>query len=149
MSAPPAGPPLINLLGRAKHAFTTDFDARLANSEFCALSLAHSANVMRHLGDGPLRQAEIVDRCGVTKQAVSQQIVHLERNGYVEVSPDPKDQRARLISLTDKGVRAQEFVLATFDEIERDWAGLIGTRDAAGLRRALTALLDRVGQQGC
>lgn len=136
-------PPLVNLLGRCRDAFEVEFDRRIETSEFSALSLAHSKNVLRHLGAGPLRASQIVDQCEVSKQALSQQIVHLERNGYVEVRPDPCDQRARLVTLTTKGERAQQFVHQTFEEIEHDWAELIGTRDAASLRRVLTKLIDR------
>ena len=83
--------PLVNLLARAQASFVADFETRLRDSEIEGLSLAHSANVLRHLSEGPRRAREIVDRCGVTKQAVSQQIAHLERNGYVAVEPDAQD----------------------------------------------------------
>ncbi|MFV0458232.1 MAG: MarR family winged helix-turn-helix transcriptional regulator [Actinomycetales bacterium] len=142
--------PLVALLNVAKDRFNAAFDARLAESQFCALSLAHSRNVLRYLGDGPCRASQIVSRCGVSKQAVSQQIVQLEANGYLTSAPDPSDQRARMLTLTDKGRQAQQFVIATFAEIEQDWAGLIGQRDAAALRRALTKVAERVpGRSGC
>lgn len=134
-------PPLVHLLARAQAAFLADFDARLHASEIEGLSLAHSSNVLRHLSDGPRRAREIVDRCGVTKQAVSQQIAHLERNGFVEVSRDEADQRARIVSLTAKGECAQAIVHRLFDEVEEGWAERIGEGDVTALRHSLTALL--------
>lgn len=145
----PGSTPLVGLLSRCKDLFTAEFDARLARSEFAALSLAHSNNVLRHLGEGPRRASQIVTQCRVSKQAVSQQIVHLEKNGYVDVVPDPADQRARLLNLTPKGERAQRFVLRTFVEIEHDWAALIGVRDAASLRRVLTKVVERSATRPC
>jgi DNA-binding MarR family transcriptional regulator len=139
--APETGLPLVSLLRRAEDAFIAEFDHRVAASEFCALSLAHSRNVLRHLGDGPLRASQVVERCGISKQAVSQQIAHLERNGYLTVAVDPTDQRARILTLTEKGVRAQCLVRRLFADIERDWAERIGADDAAALRRALGAVL--------
>lgn len=111
LSSPLAGPcaggdgqpPLVNLIARAQASFVADFEARLRASEIEGLSLAHSTNVLRHLSEGPRRAREIVERCGVTKQAISQQIAHLERNGYVAVGRDDEDQRARIVSLTPKG----------------------------------------------
>lgn len=136
--------PLVSLLRLAKDAYTADFDARLAESDFCALSLAHSRNVLRHLQAGPRRASQFVADCGVSKQALSQQIVHLETNGYLIARPDPSDQRARVLELTDRGRAAQRYVLDTFAAIERDWAGTLGARDVASLRRVLTKLAEQL-----
>lgn len=144
--------PLAALLGRAERAFNAEFDRRIAASEFTALSLAHSRNILRHLGSGSIRASQITLLCEVSKQAVSQQIVHLERNGYLTVSPDPADQRARILTLTDKGARAQRLVKRLFVEIEADWVEAMGP-DGVPLRPSLTRLLELVsggpGHGGC
>lgn len=134
--------PLVGLLSRAHALFVADFEERLRESSYDQLSLAHSSNVLRHLADGPRRASHLVTQCGVTKQAVSQQIAHLERNGYVAVCPDETDQRARLVALTVKGECAQELVRRLFTEVEDAWVARIGEGDAAALRRALTSVLD-------
>lgn len=132
--------PLVALMNRGAIRFAAEFDARLRDSEFCSLSLAHSHNVLRHLGAGPRRASALVGLGNVSKQALSQQIAQLERDGYVEALPDPSDARARLLTLTPKGERAQALVHALFVEIEEDWAAQIGSEDVAALRRVLTAL---------
>ena len=134
--------PLVGLLSRAHALFVADFEERLRESSFDQLSLAHSSNVLRHLADGPRRASHLVTQCGVTKQAVSQQIAHLERAGYVAVCPDESDQRARLVALTAKGERAQDLVRRLFREVEDAWVARIGEADAASLRRALETLID-------
>lgn len=134
-------PPLVNLIARAQASFVADFEARLRASEIEGLSLAHSTNVLRHLSEGPRRAREIVERCGVTKQAISQQIAHLERNGYVAVGRDDEDQRARIVSLTPKGECAQAIVHRLFGEVEQEWAERIGQAQVASLRQTLTDLL--------
>lgn len=139
--------PLVALLGGAKDVFVADFERRLAASDFRGLSLAKSANVLRFLGQGPMRASQIVERCGVSKQAVSQQLAQLERDGYVAITSDPTDQRARLVALTEDGEAAQRFVHATFDQVEEQWAQQLGARDAATLRRVLTKVLAR--HPGC
>jgi DNA-binding MarR family transcriptional regulator len=141
--------PLPALLGRAERAFNTEFDRRIAVSEFTTLSLAHSRNILRHLGSGPIRASQITSLCEVSKQAVSQQIVHLERNGYLTVSPDPVDHRARILTLTDKGMRAQRLVKRLFVEIETEWVEAMGP-DGVPLRPSLTRLLELVsaGRRG-
>jgi len=139
--------PLVALLGSAETAFEAEFDRRLHEGNFCALSLAHSRNVLRHLADGPMRASAIVGRCGVTKQAISQQLVYLQRNGYVEITPDPTDQRARIVALTDKGRTAQCFVVRMFGEIEREWSEQVGSEALATTRAVLTKLAG--GKVGC
>lgn len=135
--------PLPALLAEAQTIFARDFDARLATSEFPALSLAHSRNVLRYLGDGPRRASAIAAEGGVSKQALSQQIAHLEHNGFLRVDPDPADARARLLCLTEKGERAQRLVRRLFVEIEDDWAATFGGTEVEVLRRVLTAALGR------
>lgn len=139
--------PLVGLLGRAHALFVAEFEERLRAEGLEQLSLAHASNVLRHLADGPRRASHLVTQCGVTKQAVSQQISHLERNGYVAVCPDESDQRARLVALTAKGECAHELVRRLFTEVEDSWVERIGEADAAALRRGLTEVLD--GDAGC
>ncbi|GAB2609137.1 MarR family winged helix-turn-helix transcriptional regulator [Pseudactinotalea suaedae] len=135
--------PLVSMLSRLEAAYLAEFDHRLRTSEFCSLSLAHSRNVLRHLGDGPQRASNLVELSGVTKQAISQQIVQLERVGLVRTEPDPADQRARLVVLTERGGRAMELVRKTFRDIEEDWGRHLGDGELAALRDRLGALLER------
>lgn len=141
--------PLPRLLAQAEAAFAADFDRRLRTSDFPTLSLAHSRNVLRHLADGPRRASAIAVECGVSKQALSQQIAHLEHSGLVATEPDPHDARARLVMLTASGVRAQQLVRRLFVDIEAEWAGEFGDDDLAALRRVLQAVLDRGRVRAC
>ena len=144
-----AGAPLVALLGTAHDRFANEVDARLRASTFCALSLAHSRNVLRHLMRGPLRASQLVSACDVTKQAISQQVAHLERNGYVAVTADSSDQRARLIALTDKGRAAQELVAEVLADVEREWAADLGDAQIDALRATLSGVISRSGPGSC
>lgn len=138
--------PLVSLLGRVKDEFEATFAQRLKDSEFDSLSLAHASNVLRHLHDGPQQASRIVGVCGVSKQAVSQQITHLQRNGYLTVRPHPTDHRARVLETTDKGQRARVLVERIFAEIEADWVASLGPEDGPELRRLLTRLAGTFGR---
>lgn len=132
--------PLPVLLSRAEAAFESEFEKRLADSDFGDISLAHSANVLRFLMDGPRRASQFVGACGVSKQAVSQQIAQLERRGYIAATADPGDHRARILALTDQGEAAQRRIRQIFVEVEESWGARLGARDAASLRRILEEL---------
>lgn len=133
--------PLVALLGRAEHLFEAEFDRRLRDTEFPTLSLAHSRNVLRHLAAGPRRASQLVTECDLTKQAISQQIAHLERGGFVRSEPDPTDHRARVLQLTEQGRRAQRLVHELFERIEGDWGEALGAEELAALRGLLVHLL--------
>lgn len=139
--------PLISLLGTVKGKFEAPLAQRLKASEFHTLSLAHAANVLRHLAEGPQQASRIVGACGISKQAVSQQVTQLERNGYLTVRPHPTDHRVRVLEATDKGHRAMVFVEQIFAEAEQEWAASLGPKDGPELRRLLTALAGRFGRQ--
>ncbi|MGN6723355.1 MAG: MarR family winged helix-turn-helix transcriptional regulator [Marmoricola sp.] len=141
---PGGNPPLSALLSRAEAMFLHEFEQRLVDSEFGDVSLSHSANVLRFLDAGPRRASQFIDACGVSKQAVSQQISQLEKRGYIVALPDPQDQRARLLALTERGAAAEAFVRQVFVEVEDSWAERLGARDAASLRRVLERLIDVV-----
>lgn len=145
----PAKAPLVALVAGVEAAFEAEFNRRMHASDMCALSLAHSRNVLRHLADGPKRASQLVELTGITKQALSQQIAYLADNEYVAVEPDPSDQRARTVALTDKGVEAQVRVKRYFVEIERDWARAVGPDNLATAREVLAALLVHQGRQPC
>lgn len=134
--------PFVSMLNRLEAAYLAEFDRRLRSSEFCSLSLAHSRNVLRHLDSGPQRASHLVELAGITKQAISQQVVQLERADLVRTVPDPADQRARLVVLTERGERAQALVRRTFADIEDDWARQLGSSEFAALREQLDALLE-------
>jgi len=141
--------PLPRLLAEAEALFALEFDRLVRGSEFPNLSLAHARNVLRHLGEEPRRASAIVADCGVSKQALSQQIALLAHDGLLTVHADPCDARARLLTLTPKGVDAQHLVHRLFRQIEDDWAADLGVDGLAAFRRALLTLLARRPVTGC
>jgi DNA-binding MarR family transcriptional regulator len=56
-----------------------------------------------HISAGDATTASLADHLGITKQAAAQLVEHLVSRGYVERLPDPRDRRARLLALTDRG----------------------------------------------
>ena len=83
------------------------------------------------------RLTELAERAGLTKQAVGEAANELERLGYVERLPDPKDKRAKIIKLTPSGLDACLTGRRIFAEIEREWAEEFGEELIASLREAV------------
>lgn len=127
--------PLVALLGEAHDALERAFNTRLQAAGFADVSLAHSRNVLRHLGeDGCGRASQLVERSGVSKQALSLQIAQLERAGYLETTSDPADRRARLVELTQRGAEAQRVVRDLLRDLDTEWRRQWG-EEAWGLVR--------------
>ncbi|MBE4736404.1 MULTISPECIES: MarR family winged helix-turn-helix transcriptional regulator [Streptomyces] len=88
---------------------------------------------------------DLAAHLGVTKQAASQLADELVRKGYVERRPHPRDARARLIVLTERGwacTRAAEEAAA---EVVAAWAEALG---GEGEVRALRDRLLRIAPYG-
>jgi DNA-binding MarR family transcriptional regulator len=90
--------------------------------------------------DGDQRCSALAARAGVDVSVASRQLAILERSGYVERRPDPRDGRASLFRLTALGAEA----LAGTRAVRADWAlsVLSGWDEDDALR--LTELLNRL-----
>ncbi len=90
--------------------------------------------------DGDQRCGALAARAGIDISVASRQLAVLERSGYVERHPDPRDGRAALFRLTAQGTEA----LAATRAMRADWAlTALSGWDEDDARR-LTELLDRL-----
>lgn len=108
----------------------------LAARGFPEIRPAHSA-VFRHIAPGGSRLTALAERAGMTKQSMAYLVDGLEAAGHVRSLPDPRDGRARLVTLTAKGEKVVAALLELGAEAEARLAERIGAKRAARLRRAL------------
>jgi len=118
-------------------------DRRLRTAGFPDVRPSHGTAFQVISADGS-RVTDLAARAGMTKQAMTELVAHLERAGYLDRGPDPADGRARLVRLTPKGWECTA-ARAIVGQIEAEWTELIGQRRMAGLRAGLEALSDAVG----
>ena len=90
--------------------------------------------------DGDQRCSALAARAGVDVSVASRQLAVLERTGYVERHPDPRDGRATLFRLTPQGTEA----LAATRAMRADWALAALSGWSEHDARRLTDLLDRL-----
>ncbi len=65
------------------------------------------SSVVPYIGKNGIRQAELVRRMGLTKQAVQQLVDDLQKVGIVERVSDPNDKRGKIVRFTEAGLAAQ------------------------------------------
>lgn len=94
----------------------------------------------QHIADRGSRVTELAELAQVSKPTVVYLVNDLERLGYAERVPDPADGRAKLVRLTERGVRAQEAAREVVAQVEEDWSHLLGPRDFTTLRSLLERL---------
>jgi DNA-binding MarR family transcriptional regulator len=118
-------------------------DARVRGQGFEDLRPAHGFAFSR-ISRGGATTADLADHLGVTKQAAAKLVEELVGKGYVRRRPHPRDARARLLELTERGRAATRAA----DEAAR--AAVAPWREALGEQRfgALVADLNRLAPEG-
>jgi len=69
---------------------------------------------------------EVAERAGVTKQAMGRLGTDLQEAGYIRVTGDPTDGRARRLELTEAGSKLMLDSLDVMADLEWRYAQLIG-----------------------
>ncbi|WP_173839725.1 MarR family winged helix-turn-helix transcriptional regulator [Mycolicibacterium rutilum] len=95
---------------------------------------------LRNVNSTGMRLTDLAEQARVTKQTAGALLDQLERSGYVVRSPDPNDARARLVTLSDKGMAVCRAAGEEIAKLEDEWRAHLGTRRFEQLREALLAL---------
>lgn len=136
------GPPLIGALLRMPvEVVRRRMLERLHDAGFTDFELGHT-RVLQYPGPQGQRPSELASQLGMSKQALNYQLGELERMGYLERRPDPDDQRARQVVLTDRGIAAGRVMREAVADLEAEWSGLLG-RERFDQLRALLRDLNR------
>lgn len=135
-----AAEPLIGPLLRVPlEAIRARMQQAVASAGYNDVGLAHFNILQAPTPDG-VRPTDLAARGQMTKQAANRLIRHLERSGYLRLEPDPTDQRARIVRLTERGWQLIATIRATVEEVEREWSRQLGPRRFEALRRTLQEL---------
>ncbi|MBI1379215.1 MAG: MarR family transcriptional regulator [Frankiales bacterium] len=101
---------------------------------------AHSA-VFAQISEDGSRLTELARGANMTPQAMGELVDELEDLGYVVRRPDPRDRRAKLITLTPRGRDCIAAGMLTIEGIEARLAEVLGERGHRQLRSLLRRLL--------
>lgn len=135
----PSTPNVARALFMASRAHAATVVARLAQRGYPDFPFA-SASLLWLLDEGGTRSTLLAQRAGVTKQAMSQQIKQMERQGYLEQVPDPADTRAKVVRMTRRGEAVKTACVEVREQLNQEIAKRVGTKQA----RNMEAYLDEV-----
>jgi DNA-binding MarR family transcriptional regulator len=129
----------------AARAHTAAVTARLAQRGYEDFPFA-SAILLWLLDEGGTRSTVLAQRAGVSKQAMSQLVRLMERQGYLEQVSDPTDTRAKVVRMTDRGEAVKTACVEVREELNRAVAGLLGDDEAGRLEASLDAAAGVFGE---
>jgi DNA-binding MarR family transcriptional regulator len=139
--------PLVGLLLRLLYQHhSEDIHAALREAGFGDLGPAH-ANVFPFVGPEGITVSELALLARVRKQTMAQAVEQLERMGYVERRPNPRDRRSRLVFLTERGESVKPITHATAARVEERWAKMTSPEELEALRGSLLHLLTQLRAQ--
>jgi DNA-binding MarR family transcriptional regulator len=127
-------------LWQATLAWRRDFVTAMARAGHGWFAQARG-NLLVYIGSGGIRQSDLAEKAGLTKQAVQQFVDDLVRDGIVLRTPDEKDARARWIRLTPTGEAAMRDADRIKVQIETRWRGRLGDAGFAALDSALRQVI--------
>jgi DNA-binding MarR family transcriptional regulator len=141
MSPPFPSDPLIGLLLRLLYQqYSQDIEAALGEAGFGDIRPPH-ANVFSFLTPDGVSVSDLATLANVRKQTMAEAVEQLERMGYVERRPNPRDRRSRLVFLTERGEAVRPVTHATAARVEERWSRATSPEELASLRAALLHLL--------
>ena len=113
---------------------------RLAERGHAEVRSAHGA-VFQYLDDTGTTVSTLADRAQMTKQAMAELVLHLEKQGYVTRTPDPGDRRAKLVTPTARGREVMDIAQGLVPELEERLSQLLGSDRVQHLRTDLETIL--------
>ena len=139
--------PLIGLLLRLVYQhYSQEIEAALREAGFDDVRPA-AGNVFPFVPPEGITVSELADLARVRKQTMAQAVDQLERSGYVERRPNPRDRRSRLVFLTDRGASVTPVTHAAAARVEERWAKLTSPEQLEELRTSLLRLLTKLSDQ--
>ena len=133
--------PLGSLITAAGQRLSAELDAALRTAGFPDLRAAHAPVFMAVDAEG-IRITEVAERTRMTKQAAGELIGYLSGCGYLTVTPDPSDRRAKRVALTDRGWQVIGTGARVIDDFDRWLDDAVGAPRVTELRATLTRIIE-------
>src|SRR4029450_5897065 len=92
-------------------------------------------------GDEGTRITDLANRAGMTRQMMGRLVRELEALGYLATATHPHDQRAVVVTLTERGHAIRAEAAEVIAELEADYAVLLHDPDLERLKGALQSII--------
>ncbi len=99
--------------------------------------------ILQHVEEEGIRSIDLANKLSISKQAANQMVKEIQKQGYLQRAPDPKDKRAQLITLTEQGWQAWVIGLKAMTEMERRLETQLGL-DNVNHMRSQAAIIENI-----
>ena len=130
------------LLAKAAQRWNELLAERFAASGWEEVRPSYGSVLVPLFEEDGLRMGELARRARLSKQAMTELVRRLERDGLVERRPDPSDGRASVVFLTERSRAFQPVAARTLADLERLARERLDDEGAEALRAALRKLVD-------
>ena len=89
---------------------------------------------------GPMRLSELAQHLRIAPRSATEVVDDLEKAGLAERSPDPRDRRATLVSVTERGIEVLTAIRKARVAEAESYFGVLSDEDRAELARILRLL---------
>ncbi|HEX6149429.1 MarR family winged helix-turn-helix transcriptional regulator [Nocardioides sp.] len=148
MSRPPLpGPPhkpLIALVDRLNRALQIDMVRAGHAAGFPELKHAHNLVFGTLSSSHGSHTADMAARAGITRQSMGEVVRELMGLGIVEMTVDPEDRRAKLVTYTDYGLGVARAGRQHIADLEQRFAEEFGEEEYALVRDVLARIVELV-----
>jgi DNA-binding MarR family transcriptional regulator len=131
------------LLIRMLREFRRELSAPAAAAGYGDIRDPH-LQIFGAIGMGGVRLTEVAARAQLSLAATSELVNDLQQLGYLQRQPDPRDGRAKLICLTERGRALMAHAGDRVAAIEQHWSAIVGTQSFEQMCATLQRLLDHV-----
>lgn len=130
------------LLAKAAQRWNELLAERFAASGWEEVRPSYGSALVPLFEEDGLRMGELARRARLSKQAMTELVRRLEREGLVERRPDPSDGRASVVFLTERSRAFQPVAARTLADLDRLARERLDDEGAEALRAALRKLVD-------
>ena len=134
---------IARLLLRAVRAVQSTYIERLQQRGHPGLRTGHIPVFagLNTEGDDGTRITDLANRAGMTRQMMGRLVRELEALGYLATATHPDDQRAVVVTMTERGQSIRTEAAAVIAELEADYAVLLKDPELASLKGALQNII--------
>jgi DNA-binding MarR family transcriptional regulator len=138
----PPHTPLIALVDRLNRALQQEMVVSGRDAGYPELKQAHNAVFGTLSASRGSHTADMAARFGITRQSMGEIVRDLVRVGIVEMTVDPDDRRAKLVTYTDYGLKVARAGRQHIADLEERFAEEFGADEYALVRDVIARIVE-------
>jgi DNA-binding MarR family transcriptional regulator len=133
--------PMIAIVDRLLRLLATDMLHAAHDRGHTQIRPAHDP-VFATLPSQGARASDMATRAGITKQSMGEAIRDMAAMGLLEMTEDPTDRRAKLVTYTEAGLAVARDGKRHMYELEQQWIEKFGEKEYETAREVLEGIVE-------